>query len=145
VAGGSSRRQKLYEEIRAQGFPGTVRIVQRFVQALVDEPKATALPPAQPSDRFSANNATWLFIRKPQQLKSEEQAELELICQRSQTAQKAYELTQQFMSMLRQRRGQDFETWVEAVEAGHIPELKRFVQSLLINTSLLSNEPNFSS
>ena len=30
--------KQLYEEIRAQGFPGTVRIVQRFVQTLADEP-----------------------------------------------------------------------------------------------------------
>jgi transposase len=123
--------KQLYEEIRAQGFPGTVRIVQRFVQALVDEPKATALPPAQASERFSANNATWLFIRKPHQLKPEEQEELELICQHSQTARTVYELTQQFMALLRQRRGQDFEAWVEAVEASHLPELQRFVHGLL--------------
>jgi hypothetical protein len=124
----------LYEEIPAQGFPGTVRIVQRFVLALVDEPKAITLPPASAAERFSANNATWLFIHHPKQLTTEELeelAELELICQRSQTARKTYELTQQFMTMLRLRRGQEFEAWLSAVEASHIPELRRFVHSLL--------------
>src|SRR2546421_3741888 len=58
---GVHEARQLYEEIRAQGFPGTVRIVQRFVQALVDEPKAITLPPATAAERFSANNATWLF------------------------------------------------------------------------------------
>jgi hypothetical protein len=34
------------------------------------------------------------------------------------------------MSMLRLRRGQEFETWLEAVEASHIAELCRFAHSL---------------
>ena len=35
------------------------------------------------------------------------------------------------MSMLRLRRGQEFETWLADVEASRIPELCRFAQSLL--------------
>jgi transposase len=34
------------------------------------------------------------------------------------------------MTMLRLRRGQEFETWLEAVEASHIVELCRFARSL---------------
>ncbi len=128
---GVHEAKQLYEEIRVQGFPGTVRIVQRFVQALADEPSRTTLPEAEASERFSANNATWLFIRDPKDLTTEQQAELELICQRSATAEVSYQLTQQFMSMLRLRRGQEFETWLEAVEASHISELRRFAHSLL--------------
>jgi transposase len=127
---GVHEAKQLYEEIRALGFRGTVRIVQRFVQVLVDEPKAITLPPATAAERFSANKATWLFIRDPQHLTPEEQAELELICLRSRTARQTYALTQQFMTMLRLRRGQEFEAWVQAVEASHIPELCRFVHSL---------------
>jgi transposase len=89
------------------------------------------LPLASAAERFSANKATWLFIRDPGDLTTEEQAELELICQRSATAEESYQLTQQFMSMLRLRHGQEFETWLAAVEASHIPELRRFAHSLL--------------
>jgi transposase len=71
-----------------------------------------------------------LFIRDPKQLTAEKQAELELICQRSETARKTYALTQQFMTMLRLRRGQEFEAWLQAVEASHIAELSRFAHSL---------------
>jgi transposase len=122
--------KQLYEEIQAQGFPGTVRVVQRFVQALRDDPEKITLAPATAAERFSANAATWLFIRDPAQLTAEKQAELELICQRSETARLSYALTQQFMTMLRLRRGQEFETWLEAVEASHIVELCRFAHSL---------------
>jgi transposase len=122
--------KQLYEEIRAQGFPGTVRIVGRFVQALRDDPEKIILPAPTGADHFSSNTATWLFIRDPKQLTAEKQAELELICQRSETARTTYELTQQFMAMLRLRRGQEFETWLSAVEASHIAELHRFAHSL---------------
>ena len=128
---GMHEGKQLYEEIRAQGFRGTVRIVQRFVQALTDEPQVIPLPEASPAERFSANKATWLFMRDPGDLTTEEQAELALICQRSATAQRSYQLTQQFMRMLRLRRGQEFETWLQAVEASHISELSRFAHSLL--------------
>ncbi len=128
---GIHEAKHLYEEIQAQGFSGTVRIVQRFVQALRDDPEKITLAPATGADRFSSKTATWLFIRDPKQLTTQKQAELELICQRSETARKTYALTQQFMSMVRLRRGQDFELWLSAVEASSLPELRRFAQGLL--------------
>ena len=112
-----------------------MRIVQRFVQALRDDPEKLPLAPATGADRFSSKTATWLFIRDPKQLPTEKQAELELICQRSETARKTYELTQQFMRMLRLRRGQEFEMWLSAVEASQIPELRRFAKGLLRDKS----------
>jgi transposase len=126
---------QLYAEIRAQGFPGTVRIVQRFVQALRDDPEKIPLAPATGADRFSSKTATWLFIRDPAQLSTKQQGELDLICQRSETARKTYELTQQFMRMLRLRRGQEFEIWLSAVEASQMPELRRFAKGLLRDKS----------
>jgi len=132
---GIHEAKQLYAEIRAQGFPGTVRIVQRFVQALRDDPEKIPLAPATGADRFSSKTASWLFIRDPKQLTTKKQAELELICQRSETAHQTYELTQQFMSMLRLRRGQDFEMWLSAVEASQIPELRRFAKGLLKDKS----------
>lgn len=127
---GVHEAKQLYEEIRVQGFPGKMRIVQRFVQALRDDPEQITLAPATAADRFSPNTATWLFIRDPKQLTAEKQTDLDLIFQRSETARQTYELTQQFMTMLRLRRGQDFETWLAAVEASHIAELRRFAHSL---------------
>ena len=76
-----------------------------------------------------------MFIRDPKHLTTQKQAELELICQRSETARKTYALTQQFMRMLRLRRVQDFELWLSAVEASQIPELRRFAQGLLKDKS----------
>jgi transposase len=128
---GIHEAKQLSEEIRGQGFPGTVRIVQRFVQALADEPSSTPLPEASAAERFSANKMTWLFIRDPKQLTRREQAELELICHHSATAALCYQFAQQFMTMLRLHRGQE----LEAVEASELAELRRFAQGLLKDKS----------
>src|SRR5579875_2738558 len=64
--------KQLYEEIRAQGFPGTVRIVGRFLQALRDDPERLPLPPATGADHFSSKSAAFLFIRDPKQLTPEQ-------------------------------------------------------------------------
>ena len=128
---GVHEAKQLSEEIQAQGFSGTVRIVQRFVQALRDDPEKITLAPATAAERFSANATTWVFIHDPEDLTTKEQTELDLICQYSETARTTYDLTQQCLTMLRKHRGQDFETWLSAVEASHILELGRFAHSLL--------------
>lgn len=124
--------KQLYEEIRAKGFSGSVRVVQRFLQALnipgENKPEAS---PASVADQFSAHAATWLFLREPEQLTNEEQAELQVICQRSATAEQTYHLAQAFVTMARMRTGQHFDNWFSEVEASHVPELRRFAHNLL--------------
>jgi predicted permease len=78
---------------------------------------------------------TWLFLRDPKHLTAKEQAELELICHHSPTATVCYQLAQQFMSMLRLRRGQQLDAWLSAVEASQVDELRRFAEGLLKDKS----------
>lgn len=117
--------KQLSKEIRAQGFPGTVRIVGRFLQTLRDDPERLPLPPATGADHCSSQTAAFWFIRDPKQFTPEQHADLELICQRSETASHTDELTQHFMTLRRERRGQDCEPWVQAVEERQIAEWKR--------------------
>jgi transposase len=84
-----------------------------------------------PTQRMSCNGGKMGFMRDAEQLTSTQQVNLEQICQRSETARKTYELTQQFMRMHSPRRGQDFEIWFDAVQASQIPALHRFARSLL--------------
>lgn len=123
--------KQLYEEIRAQGFTGSHGIVKRFLQTLRGKrgkPRPNQDPPA--TKRPAPNNPTWLFIRQEKDLTAEERIELFLLCQHSPTAKLAYLLVQAFLTMLRQRRGEEFEGWVQAAEVSHIPELERFALNL---------------
>jgi transposase len=140
--------KQLFEEIRAQGFSGSIRVVNRFLQALVTDPPPTApVPPASPLEHFSATTATWLFIRDLKDLTAQERIELFLICQQSPTANRAYLLTQAFLTMVRERRGHEFEGWVQAIEKSQLPELQRFCYSLLkdqqaVEAGLICNYSN---
>ena len=83
-----------------------------------------------PLENFSAQRATWLFLRKPTDLDETEQAELALIRQASSSADTAYHLTQAFLSMIREYTTHQLETWLSSVEASHLPELKSFARGI---------------
>ena len=57
--------------------------------------------------------------------------DLTLIRQASSTAETAYGLVQDFLTMVRKRQGEQLDSWIEAVQTSHIPELHRFVAGIL--------------
>jgi hypothetical protein len=106
--------------------------VRRFLQTLREQRRPlTDLAPALPSERFSARKAVWLFIREQTALSTQEQEELTFIRQASPTAEIAYGLMQEFLTMVRKRRGNHLDAWIEAVSQSAIPELQSFVTGLL--------------
>lgn len=124
--------QQLFEEIQAKGFKGTARLVRRFLQTLREKRRPlTELVPPQPSEQFSARKAIWLFIREQTALTPKEHEELTFIRQASRTAEMAYGLVQDFLTMVRKRQGERLESWIEAVQQSAIPELQSFVNGIL--------------
>ncbi len=69
-------------------------------------------------------------MRRPADLDETEQAELAVIRQASPTADTVYELVQEFMQMLRQRKGEQLDGWLERVRISQIRELQRMVRSI---------------
>jgi transposase len=120
--------KQVFEEIRAQGFKGSARMVRRFLQTLREKRRPlTHLTPSSPAEQFSARKAVWLFIREQTSLTAEEQEELTLIRQASPTIETAYGLVQDFLTMVRKREGERLDTWIEAVQESAISELQSFV------------------
>jgi transposase len=124
--------QQLFEEIQVQGFKGSARLVRRFLQTLREKRRpVTELAPAQPAEQFSARKAVWLFIREQAALTAEEQEALTFVRQASPTAELAYGLVQDFLTMVRKRQGERLESWIEAVQQSAISELQSFVLGIL--------------
>jgi transposase len=122
----------LFEEIRLQGFSGTLRQLQRFLQTLREHRRPlTDLAPPSPAEQFSARAAVWLFIQAPDDLTDKEQKELACIRQASMTAETAYGLIQDFLTMVRKREGERLDVWLEAAQASQIPELQRLALGIL--------------
>ena len=115
----------LWREIKEQGYTGTGRTVYRYLETLKQaEVKASANP--QRLQKFSANTAVWLFVRDPESLDEMEQQDLAAFCQASITLKKAYDLVQDFLSMVHKREGHRLETWLEQVTSSNLSELQSF-------------------
>jgi transposase len=128
---------QLWRELQAQGYKGSWRTIYRLLARLRQSPapsrgkaeRAHVVPVTSLQD-FSAKDAVWLFVRTPSDLDETEKQDLALICQACSTANLVYELVQDFMSMLRQRKGDHLDDWLRLARDSHIRELERFVHSI---------------
>ncbi len=87
--------------------------------------------PSSPAEQFSARNAVWLFIRDPKKFTLQEQEQLALIRAASASAEAAYGLVQDFLTMVHKREGERLDAWIEAAQASQVPELHHFVNGIL--------------
>lgn len=119
----------LYQEIKAQGYTGTERMVYRFLVPLRRKERIIqkAEVPHVPLQDFSAHDAVWLFARDPGKLNEKEQATLSMICQASGIAKMTYQFVQEFRQMLHTLSGEKLDEWMAKVKASQIRELQSFV------------------
>ncbi len=140
---GNRNGLQLYRELTAQGYRGSSKAMYRYLARLrTPQVHSLRLIPSKPQRRksvlaspaplenFSAQRATWLFVRQPDDLDETQQKELALIKQASPSAQTAYRLAQAFMQMLRERTGHQLDAWLSEAEASRLPELKSFVKGI---------------
>ena len=130
-AGRSQWGLPLYRHLRTQGYRGSQKALYRYLARLRSprhRPLTTNQPhtTAGPLERLSTRRSTALFLRKFADLNQEEQAALRQIRQASPEIEAAYQLVQTFLQMMRERGGQHLETWLQDVEASHLPELEAF-------------------
>jgi transposase len=140
---GGTTGLQLYHELTAQGYRGSARAMYSYL-ATLRSPKVTpgqrqaATPRAQktalalpgPLQRLSAQRITWLFLRKWADLSQAERENLQLIRQASPSIEMAYQLVQTFMLMVRERTGEQLDTWLNEVEASHLPEFEAFAKGV---------------
>jgi len=71
-----------------------------------------------------------MYVRSPEQLKPEEQAQLTFLRQVHPSLDLAYNLVQAFLEMVRKREGEKLEAWLEQIRTSQIPELIRFANGV---------------
>ena len=122
---------QLWEEIKAQGFRGSERMVQRFLQQLRDDKsQPLVLPAASILESLKARKAVWWFIRNPSKLSETETQNLKLLLQSSPLVNEVYRLVQSFMRMVWQLKGEGLESWLAEVKDSEFEELKSFVRGV---------------
>jgi transposase len=131
---------QLEGELRAKGYKGSQRAISRYLEAL--EPPgwsprkrgsasatrqvASSIQP-NPLVTLSAQQATWLFFRRPEELKEEELERLRLLRQARPQVETTYQLVETFLQMVRERTGEQLDAWRASVEASHLEAFQSFV------------------
>jgi transposase len=116
---------QIWQELRAQGYRDSLRMVYYFLA-----PLRRGFYTAEQTSNISTKRAVWLLIRDPSDLNEKEQEQLSILCQVDNAITTAYQLTQDFLHMVRKLQGDALDTWLELVSASRIPELQGFAQGI---------------
>lgn len=116
----------LFSEIRQLGYRGSASTIRRRAANW-----RTAEPP-RPARALLPGPRTlaWLLLRRPSDLYDNEQRLLTQLADRSAELATARRLAQQFLRLVRDRRGQELEEWATAIQTSGPPELRGFLRNL---------------
>ena len=125
---GCHNMAQLFQELVLQGYQGSYASVRdNIVRRLQFGGRKT---PAGPSSKApplpTPRQAAFLFLRRPEKLRVEEQETLVELRQIDQEVYLAYDLVHQFAQMLRTRTGEHLDAWLAQVERSTLPELQSF-------------------
>jgi transposase len=119
----------LWHEIAAQGYPGSQRMVYRFLKTLkTQEIEACAAGHRLP--HYSSTAAISLFMRHPDKLEEIEQEHLGAFRRAAPSLETTYQLVQDFLAMMRQREGERLDAWLSQVHESQLPELESFAHGV---------------
>ncbi len=122
-------RTHLWQEIAAQGYPGSQRMVYRFLKTLkTHEIAASAEGHRLP--HFSSTAAISLFMRHPDKLEEIEREHLAAFRRAAPSLETSYQLAQDFLAMMRQREGERLDAWLLRVHESQLPELESFAHGV---------------
>jgi transposase len=125
----------LLDEIRDQGFRGSIQTVRRYLQpfrATIStggtrpKPPTTPAAPTPPKPR---RVTTWIMT-DPDKLRADDQARLTAICQRCPALQTLANHVRDFAAMMRNLTGGDLPQWMTKVLADDLPGLHSFVKGV---------------
>lgn len=126
---------QLWCEIQALGYTHSARTVCRFITQLQraavagQPPESEGSPYTRPQGP-SARAVSFAMVCQAAKRSSEAQIYPDQLCQMDASVAQAYELSQAFLTMIRERRGDDLQAWMtEAMHSG-IAELARFARGL---------------
>jgi transposase len=137
---GCHNGRQLFREAKARGYAGSPaqleRVTTQWRKQLPPSLPGSPAPPrptpvtAPKRRRLSSQQASWLFVLPKEKLTPAKLRQLEQMCQGSRDLSTAYELSQDFLGMLRERRAQDLKDWIRAAKSSQVTELKRFAKSV---------------
>ena len=89
-------------------------------------------PPMRPASkrRLTPQEVSWLYMLSAEKLTQRQQIQLLQVCQAGTDLHMAYELTQEFVAMIKERKVSCLQDWMKHAEHSGLPALKGFVRGL---------------
>jgi transposase len=144
---GCHNGMRLWREIQEQGFAYSCSNVARFVarirrgeivcpQACPDDASGaggsgTPAPVGRPlAQEWSARRVASLMVYRRERLSERQAAYLMPVCAADAAIGEAYRLTQEFLGMVRERRGDQLADWIAAAQGSDLAEVRRYAIGL---------------
>jgi transposase len=117
----------LFQELVEQGYQGCYESVRNaLVRRLPNGRKKALHSSLKVPALATARQAAFLFLRRPEKVRVEEQETLAKLRQIHLEVDLAYDLVQQFTQMVRNRTGECLDAWLAQVASSKLPELQSF-------------------
>ena len=129
----------LVAELQKQGYRGSETIVFDYLRPLHKHPEWLAAYQQQQQRAaqgkltapLSPREAAWLFVCPPSKLTLAQVRQLDPLRRGDEELGKAYELVQDFRTMVTRRQLAFLPRWIEEAKGSGLPELRRFAEGLL--------------
>ncbi len=118
----------LFREISEQGYPGGKTTVKDYVSYLRRYPSEADVPHSRKNRAASASprELRWLLARQKEDLDEEQKAKLQWLLETSTEVERVHALLQNFHVMMKQKRVEMLDCWLEEVERSGITEMRSF-------------------
>jgi transposase len=126
---GERNGTRLWGEIAAQGYPGSQRMVYRFLKTL-KKTEVNLTGETHQVIQYTSTAAVCLFMRHPDKLEEGERLDLAALRRVHPDLETTYCLTQDFLQMLRKREGERLDTWLTQVQESQLSELQSFAHGV---------------
>jgi transposase len=133
-AEGCHNGMQLWREVCEQGYAGpryriweVVQQLRQGLPAMPASPETPAPRPRPPRPRQVAG----IFLRRPTDRTAQEQQVLGQVIERCPDARVAYDLSERFLSLMRERQAASLAAWLTDATQSGLPEFQRFASGLL--------------
>jgi transposase len=128
----------MWREIKEQGYPGTHRMITRYIARLrvsgVELPLRPGIKSGDGKTTVfktpSTKRVAWWLLQSPEDLKPGQRAFLEQFINLCPEAEKMQEMGRQFRAMIREQLAPKFDEWMKKGQEIGIKELANFVKGI---------------
>ncbi len=137
---GCHNAHQLFREAKARGYSGSQAQLGRLIAGW-----RKLLPPASPpsqvkprptptsppkQQKISSQQASWLFILREEQLTAQQRRQKDHLVQASEELATAYRLSQDFVVMIKERKAEELQPWLQRAHRSQIAEFKSLAKSM---------------